>query len=241
MRKLILITLVVLIQSATIQADICIRLKEHTDASYHHGTVEPAIDSETEIWIGNEKIIVLDQDRHLILDLPGKILTIIDIRDSSYVETGLPLDMTKIVPEEMLPRLAMFPTTGEISKLEETKKLNGRKCQGYLISSWVMYQGTRYREAERRTWVTTELPFDVIILDIFHDTIYKMRNYTGDYIEAMKILKGLEIASESIEYSEGQAKKSFTEIVGIKEKNPPDSIFMIPESYEKKEKLTMGN
>ncbi len=238
MRKSILIVLLVLMNTISLQAETCIRTKEHTDASYHHGTVEPANDSERELWIGDGRIASISDDNHLIFDFPGNKITIIQLRDSSYVEADLPLDMTKIVSPEMVQRMAMFPTTGEVKALDEKKKIEGRECDCYMVVSWIDYMNTRFRETERTSWFTTDLPFDIDILESYHDAVYRMNNFSNEYIEARKAVKGLEIFSESVQYSEGQANKSTAQVIEIEEKDPPGNIYTIPDGFVKKDVLT---
>ena len=230
--------LLVLAGAVSVRAETCIKTKEHKDASYHHGTVEPAVDSEREMWIGDGRIAAIDDDHHLIFDFPGNKLTIIQFRDSSYVEAELPLDMTRIVAPEMVQRMAMFPTTGEVKALDEKKDIGGRECGCYMVGSWIDYMGTRFRETERTSWVTTDLPFDIDILESYYDVVFRMQNFSNEYIEARKAVKGLEIFSESVQYSEGQANKSTSEVIGIEEKDPPEGIYMIPEGFVKKDVLT---
>ncbi|MBN2183913.1 MAG: hypothetical protein JW746_01145 [Candidatus Krumholzibacteriota bacterium] len=238
MRKSIFIVLLLLAGAVSLNAETCITTKEHTDASYHHGTVEPASDSESEVWIGEGRIASIGEDHHLIFDFPGNRLTIIQLRDSSYVEAELPLDMTRIVAPEMAQRMTMFQTTGEVKALDEKKDIGGRECVCYFLGSWIDYMGTRFRETERTSWVTTDLPFDIVMLESYYDAVFRLNNFGSEYIEARKAVVGLEIFSESIQYSEGQANKSTAEVVEIAEKDPPAGVYTVPEGYVKKDVLT---
>ena len=76
MRKSILIMALVLAGSVSLQAETCITTREHTDASYHHGTVDPATDSEGELWIGGGRMASIDEDYQLIFDFK-KILSLL--------------------------------------------------------------------------------------------------------------------------------------------------------------------
>ncbi len=239
MRKSILIMALVLAGSVSLQAETCITTREHTDASYHHGTVDPATDSEREVWVGDGRMASIGEDYHLIFDFEGNKLTIIQFRDTSYVEAELPLDMTKIVAPEMVQRLAMFPTTGEVKPLDKKKDIGGRECVCYMVGSWIDYMGTRFRETERTSWVTTDLPFDISLLEPYYDAVFRMNNFSDEYLEARKAVKGLEILSESIQYSEGQANKSTAEVLKIEEKDPPEGVYSIPEGFVKKDFLTL--
>ncbi|MBN2071720.1 MAG: hypothetical protein JW814_09715 [Candidatus Krumholzibacteriota bacterium] len=238
MLKSIMTAILVVISAVSLKAETCIRMKDHTDASYHHGTIDPAVDSESELWIGEGRIASISDNYHLILDLSSNILTIMQMSDSTYVETELPLDMAKVVSPERMQRLAMYPTKGEVKPAGKTKKIDGRECLCYNLVSWIDYRGTRYRETEISSWFTTDLPFDPAVLEKYHDTVYRMNNLSDDYREARMAAKGLEIFSESTQYAEGQARKGISEVAGIEEKDPPENVYTVPGWFKKSDFLS---
>lgn len=238
MKKAAFLFLLVLFLSVSLKADTYIKIREHTDESYHHGSLDPAVDSENEIWIGDGIYTVIDEDRNMIVDMKGKKIYIIEFADTSYVEADLPLDMTRIVPEELVPRLAMFRTTGEVKKLDSTKKIKGRECQGYQFNSWILYQDAKYYETERTIWSTTDLELGEGFLEQFRSLLFKFSNFSDELVEQLSMIEGFQLSMEAIRYSEGMKTASSSEVIEIEEKDPPAGIYEIPEGYRLKERMS---
>jgi len=69
MQKHMYILLVILITWHVLYPDSCIKEKLHTDSYYNSGVVQPAEDSEREIWIGEKKLCTLRDNWKIILDM----------------------------------------------------------------------------------------------------------------------------------------------------------------------------
>lgn len=240
MRRLTLFILCLAFVPAVSRADTWLRVREHTDASYHHGTVDPAVDSESEIWIGVGRIAFIDKDRHCIIDMTAGRVIVAEKADTAYVETTLPFSLSVILPEEVRPRAAMFQTTGEVTRLEETKMIGGRMCRGWMVHSWIDYLETRFNETERTTWIAADLPVDEEILDAYYDVVWRMNNFSDGFTAALKGMGGWEMMTESVTYSEGQVAKAYSLVEEIAEKAAPAGVYEVPEGYRKKEFIRVG-
>ncbi|MBN1165023.1 MAG: hypothetical protein JXB45_10630 [Candidatus Krumholzibacteriota bacterium] len=241
MKKLALCLLAVLMSAAVVQADTYIKLIEHTDAYYHHGTMEPGEESENDIWFGDGKFALIDEERHFIIDVAAQKMIIIELANQAYLETALPFMLPAIVSEDLAPRLFMFPTVGEVKKLDETKEINGLKCQAYQRNSWVMYQETRFNDTETVIWATSDLPFDRELAEAYNQIFSRLRNYSEELIGQMKMVEGFQLWTESVRYSEGTAIKSSNQVVEMAQKDPPEGVYAIPEGYQKQERLSPPN
>jgi len=100
------------------------------------------VDGQT-ITIGKDKIAVHHERRSIIFDVKGNTFAFINNDDSTYVESVLPVDWTKLVSGEFLSRLMMFPTIGTIEVTGEEREINGRKCNGFIYHTWIPYEGTK--------------------------------------------------------------------------------------------------
>jgi len=240
MRRLTLFVLCLAFVPAALRADTWMRVREHTEASYHHGTVDPAVDSETEIWIGVGRIASIDKDRHYIMDMTAGRVIVAEKADTAYVETALPFSLSVILPEEVRPRAAMFQTTGEVTRLEETKMIGGRMCRGWMVHSWIDYLETRFNETERTVWIAEDLPVGEKVLDTYYDVVWRMNNFNDGFVAALKGMGGWEMMTESVTYSEGQAVKSYSLVEEIAEKEAPAGVYEVPGGYRKKEFIRVG-
>ncbi len=241
MRRLTLFLFCLAFVPAASRADTWMKVREHTDANYHHGTEDPAVDSESEIWIGEGRIASIDKDRHYIIDMTAGKVIIVEQADTAYVETALPFALSVILPEQVRPRAAMFQTTGEVTKLEGTREIGGRRCEGWIVHSWIDYQEVKYNETERTTWIAKDLPISGRDLETYYDVVWKLNNFNDGFVAALKGMGGWEMLTESVTYSEGNAVKSSSQVVEVAEKDAPAGIFTIPQGYRKKEFINVGN
>lgn len=239
MKKISIMLAVLLLLSVSADADTYVKIKEHRDEYYHHGTVDPAEDDVTELWIGDGRMAMIDGDRHVIIDREKGKLFVIEFTDTAYVETALPFTLADLVPEEFIPRLAMFPTVGEVKDLGETKKIDGRECSAYQLNSWVMYQGTKFNETERKVWATRDIPFDGQMASEYIGLLCKFSNFGEDLLEQVMAIDGFELLSEGVRYAEGQAINSSRKVVEMEEKDPPHDVYTVTNDYRKKDKISV--
>ena len=240
MRKATILLLAAVFIAPSASADTCFKIKSHTDANYHHGAMVPAEDSETELWVGEGRMAFIDEDRHLIFNLEDSTLVILEPADSGYVETALPLDLTKIVPPDFVQRLAMFPYTGEVSPLEGTKEVLGRKCRSFMLHHWIDYNQAKYNETERTVWVCDDLGIGSDYAGTWLRTMYTMSNFKPELVDAIVDAGGWDLLSTSVRYSEGQQVKSSREVLEISETEPGDDVYSIPGYFKKKDFINVG-
>ena len=240
MNRLFALTLMILFSASNASADYCLTVREHKDSHYHHGSMQPAEDSENEIWFADDRIAIHQKERRFIIDSAARKFTVVEMKDSVYIETPLPLELSALVPEEQVMRLAMFPTVGEVEKLHETRKINGKNCNGYLLKTWVMYQGNRYNERESRIWSTSDIPVKRELLDLLNRTTASLRNMSDQLKTDFSDITGINFLSETVEYSEGFEIYSSTEVVKCGEMEPAADVYSIPDGFSKQERLSPG-
>ncbi|MCK4537660.1 MAG: hypothetical protein KAV42_02555 [Candidatus Krumholzibacteria bacterium] len=237
MKKIIGLLLVLAIWSLPAMADSYIKMQDHTDASYGHGNQVPARDSESELWIGDGRIAFVTETRRYILDVENGKAYIMEMADTAYVETDLPLDNTKIFPPDYVQRLAMFPITGELKLLDGKKEIAGKSCRSHMIHFWVDYMNVKYHETEHTVWVTDDVPFDKKYIDVFIETFLTLHNFKPELIAQILEAGGWEMLSESVRFSEGQQILSNSGVIEFEEREPEADTYTIPDGYRKKEFL----
>lgn len=240
MNRILTAALLVLFSASAARADYCLTVREHRDGHYHHGSMQPAEDSENKIWFGENIIAIHQEDRRFIIDPGSQKLTVVEMKDSVYIETPLPLELSALVPEEQVMRLAKFPTVGEVEKLDETREIRGKNCDGYLVRTWVMYQGNRYNERESRVWVTTDIPVKGELLDLLSRTTVSLRNMSDELEADFAGISGINFLTETVEFSEGFEINSSTRVVKYGEMEPAADVYAIPDGFSKQEKLSPG-
>ena len=238
MKRLIALFALWLLVPLTVHGALYIKQKEHTDAHYHHGSIDPEVNRDIEQWISGKRMAMEFENRKIIIDLAKKKMVILLKDKKEYVEADLPLDLAAVVDESIVPLIQMYKTTGEVETLEEKKELPEGPCRGYRITSWIPYEGTRYNETEMVSWVTEKVKVD---LDTYTDLVtefYRLENLHEDFIKIAREIKGLSLQSASTRYAEGNAVTTTSSVVTMEEREAPEGLFAVPEGFSKKDKLT---
>lgn len=233
MKKALILFSAIFFLNLTLKADICIIEETHTDGYYYGGVPRPASDTMSKTWISKDKMAYITPNRQVIIDTNQNLITIINLREKSYVQTQLPIDMAKIVPEQLLSLLKNYLTRGTVKATEEKKKINQWNCRGYEINIEAP------TPMEIKVWVTTDIPLDWGKYENVLDNIRKLGNYSPEYIEALKTMRGVGIVTDVTVFLQGITLKSLSKVTEITSQNPPEGTYIIPVDCKKKDQLTL--
>jgi hypothetical protein len=222
-----------------IHADVYIKEKSHTDGYYYGGVNRPAEDSTNELWLGDGKIAHITENSITIIEKEKNRALIINKTDKTYVETTLPIDLSKLGPEQVAPIIQGIRYQGTVKEIAETKTIGERKCKGYTLNTYSMYQGERNNELDTTLWASEDLPFDMNKYRDLVFNIYRLRNYSNELLEEIKKVDGFRIAAESLFYPKGFSVKRTTEVLEISAKEPPPGVYSVPEGFTKNERFTI--
>ncbi|NIM14370.1 MAG: DUF4412 domain-containing protein [Candidatus Aminicenantes bacterium] len=222
-----------------IHADVYIKQKSHTDGYYYGGINRPAVDSTNELWLGDGKIVLITETSITIIDKEKNHALIINKSAKTYVETTLPIDLSKLGPERVAPVIKAIRYRGRVKETGKTKTIGKQKCKEYAINTYGVYQGNRDNELDTTLWASSDLPFDMNKYRDLLFNIYRLRNYSDELLEEMKKIDGFRIAAESLYYPKGFSVKTTTEVTEISQKEPPPGIYSVPQGFTKKEKFTI--
>jgi hypothetical protein len=175
MKKLILILTVVIASAAFLSADVYI--KQETTGSQA---------TTTEMWLGTNKMATIADANSIIMDVGKKKMIIVSHKDKSYVETTLPLDMAKLLPEQMAQMMKgmMDGMTVTLTPNDKTKKIGKWNAKGYDFNIGVMGM-----EMKMTMWATKDVPFDWKKYMSMYSEVYKVSFNMGEKFmkEFMKI------------------------------------------------------
>ncbi|MBN2409058.1 MAG: hypothetical protein JXE07_04920, partial [Candidatus Aminicenantes bacterium] len=236
MKKLSLLLSFLLALSAFAGADVYVKSKSHTDAFAVMGQSQPAKDETIEQWIGDDKFAHIGPEMSSIVDLKKNMMVLITHKDKSYVETELPLDISKLLPKEMAQMMAgMMKMTVTVTPNNQSKTIGQWKCSGYDASIQMMMMPIKMA-----VWASTDVPVDMEKFSKIYSNVIKAQLRLDDaaMAEMMKI-KGYWIATETTAEMMGAKMRSATEVVEMTKKNPPAGVYSVPSGYTKKEFLSM--
>lgn len=227
------------ITAAFIHADVYIRQRVHTDSYYYSGVTTPAVDHVNEMWIGESKMALMTKNRVTILDMDHNRAFILIRNSKTYLETTLPLDLFKLVPEQLTSFLQANQYIGTVKDTGKTKKIGKWNCRVYEINSYIQYQEDRLNESDTTLWVSTDVPFDLKKYNDMNTNLHKLENFSDPFCIQLKKIKGFGIARESLFYIKGFSVKSTAAVIDITRRAPPPGTYSLPPGYTKKEALSL--
>ena len=215
-------------------ADVYIKTNVHTDAFAMMGQNQPAKDEVMEQWVGNNQLVNKTGDKVMIMDMNKKMMFIVNSKDKTYVETALPLDMSKLVPKEAASMISMMKVTVKVTANGQTKKVNKWSCSGYDVEMSMMMM-----QMKMKVWATTDVPFDWKLFSKMYANVSKMQFMDDAAIAELMKINGYQVASEMTMDMMGSKLNVTSQVVEITQKPAPAGIYTVPAGYSKKDKLSM--
>jgi hypothetical protein len=220
-------------------ADTCVRIQSHTDEYYYAGELTPATDEATELWFGADRIAYVAGARTYVMDTSESTLVFVNRTDSSYAQTGLPLDWSKLASDETAAFLSIYRRHGEVTETGETRTIGGWTCRAYDVVSWIDVEDGRYDEREERIWASLDPPIDWTLYRETRRDAFRLSNYDDDLIEKLAKIDGLRVLVEARVHIRGFSIGSRERIVEIGDRTPPPGLYSIPDGFREKETLTL--
>jgi hypothetical protein len=237
MKKLFLFASLILAVTALASADIYVKSQSHTDAMSFMGQTQPEKNEITEQWIGNDVFASVMAEQSFVVDLKKNILLMINHQNKSYIETTIPLDFGKLLPQEMAAMASMFKMSVTVNPTTEKKKIGQWDCTGYDMTMTVMMMPMKMK-----VWATTQVDFDMAkFLDMYANVMAAQMRLDDASLKEVKKIKGFLIASEMTGDIMGAKLRQTTEVVEISKKDAPSGIYSAPAGYTKKDKLSQDD
>jgi hypothetical protein len=234
MKKILFALFLIVAISVLLSADIYIKSNAHSDAFAMMGQNQPAKDEVMEQWIGTNQLANISADKIVILDMNKNVMFIVNPKEKSYIETSLPLDMSKLVPKEMAPMLAMMKMTAKVTPNGKTQKIGIWNCSGFDVDMTMSMM-----QMKMKVWASTEVPFDWKAFSKMTANIAKMQFMDDSSIAEFNKLNGYQIASEMTMNMMGADMKVTTQVLEIAKKDAPANIYKVPAGFAKKDTLSL--
>jgi hypothetical protein len=225
MKKLFLIVTLIIVSFAFLSADVYI--KQETKAGPQTSTQET--------WFGTNKMASISDQGSVIMDMANKKILIVNHKSKTYVEAGLPLDMMKLMPEQMAGMMQSMMSGMEVSLAPngQTKKIGNWNTSGYDFTIKMMGM-----EIKMTMWASKDVPFDWKKYMDMSAEMYKVSMRMGDkFVKEFQKLEGYPVATEMSMM--GMDINMTT--VEITQKTPGSGVYAAPAGYTKTDKLSMGD
>jgi hypothetical protein len=234
MKKFFALTAFVLMVALSLSADVYVKQKTHTDGMMG----QPATDVIQEQWIGDNAFASVSADQSIIMDMKKNLMYWVNHKSKTFVESTLPMDLTKLLPPEFAAMAGMMMMTATVSPTTQTKKVGQWNCIGYDVTITMMGMPMKMR-----LWATTDVPFDYNQFNakIWSNVLKGQMMLDEASVKEMMKIKGFQIASEMSGEIMGMKFNTTTEVLEISKKNPPANVYAPPAGYAKKDKLSMDD
>jgi hypothetical protein len=236
MKKALLFAIVVLAVALLLPADIYIKTNVHTDAFEMMNQKQPAKDEVTEQWVGNGLLANKTADKVMIMDMNQKAMYIVNLKNRTYVQTELPLDMSKLVPKEAAPMMAMMKVTVKVTPNGQTQKIGKWNCSGYDVDMNMMMM-----QMKMKVWATTDVPFDWKSFAKMYANVSKMQFMDDAAVSEFLKINGFQIAMEMSMEVMGSKMKVTSQVEEIAQKPAPAGTYAVPAGFTKKDTLSMAD
>lgn len=225
MKKLFLILTLVVVSFAFLSADVYVKQETKTGPKT----------SITETWFGKGRMATISDQGSVIMDKANKKVIIVNPTAKTYVETGLPLDMTTIMPEQMAGMMKSMMDGMEVSLKPngQTKQVGKWNSSGYDFTIKMMGM-----EIKMTMWASKDVPFDWKTYMAMSADMYSVSMKMGGekFINEFKKLEGYPVAMDM--NMMGMDVKMTT--VEISKKTPGPEVYTVPAGYTKTDKMEMG-
>lgn len=234
MKKAFIAMMVVLTASLLLPADVYIKTNVHTDAFEMMGQKQPAKDEVTEQWVNNSQLFNKQGERVTILDMNKNVMYIVNLKEKSYVETPLPLDMAKLLPPEAAQMASMMKMTVKVAPNGQSKKIGQWNCSGYDVDMNMMMM-----QMKMIIWASTDVPFDWKMFSKMYTNVSKMQFMDDASIAEFAKIKGFQIGSEMSMDMMGSKMMVVSQVVEISQKPAPAGLYSVPAGFTKEKTLSM--
>ena len=231
MKKLFILTALLLVSFSLLQADYYIKQKVDVNAMGQQKQ------QTIETWIGKKKVATIADTSSFILDHGAKKMYMIMHANKTYSEFDLPFDASKMMTGGKGKQMAqmMKNMTISINDAGKTKKIAGFKCKGYKLVIGMEMMGQKVTN-NITIWASTEVPFDwKSMVDMQVAMAGMMQMGSGEkFVNEYKKIKGFQLGMD-MDMDMGMMKMSMkSEAVEVVKKTAKAGTYSVPAGYSKK-------
>jgi beta-lactamase regulating signal transducer with metallopeptidase domain len=197
-------------------------------------TTESKIINVSEMWIGDQRIALVEKNSSFICDFKNEIFYFVNHKESTYVETSLPIDPDEILSRELKWRYREGPVSGKVDVTDKTREFLGKECTRYDVVYWKNEGGNRTDVIDFKVWATTDVDFDYGLIEQFMENRRKIVNRDPVLCRELAKIKGAQMYMVFRVKKLGTSRTTNTRLVEIIEKEPPEHTYSPPPGYRQK-------
>lgn len=190
-----------------------------------------AMDETSTLWLGEGKFRKDGDGQSFIVDLEAKKLFIVDHSDKSCQTVDLPLDLMKLVPEEMRGMFeqmaAQLNMRVDVTPTEETREIAGYSAKLYQVKA----RSDQGLESDLDLWMTDAVKFDVAGYKKMTEALFSMQPIGGEWKKEILAIEGFPVLQETTIRMMGNEITSREELISVEDKEAPAGNYAPPPDY----------
>ena len=225
-----LATLFIILFSAGIAAaDIKVVKMTHQDGFTIMGQTQPPEDREQTTWIGDDRMYMDQGGTVTIVRLDLMKLYVVDHDTKSYHVLDLPVDLSKLIPPEMQPMLAMMQFEVTVTPTEEHKQVgewNARRYDMTMTSQMFSMNTTM--------WVTKVAGYNPEAFNSMYVHLNSLQPGMADAVKEMTKIEGLVVEQKGVMTMMGNEVGTSEKTISIDDMAAPAGTYDPPADYTEK-------
>jgi len=228
-RKTLAALFIVLLTAGITAADIKVVKLTHQDGFTIMGQTQPPEDREQTSWIGNDRMYMDQGGTTTIVRLDLMKLYVIDHDTKSYHVLDLPIDLSKLVPPEMQPMLAMMQFEVTVTPSDERKQVGEWDARRYdMTMTSQMFSMTS------TMWVTKVAGYDPKAFNDMYVHLNSLQPGMADAVKEMTKIEGLVVEQQGVITMMGNEVGNSEKAVSIEDMVAPAGTYDPPADYTEK-------
>jgi hypothetical protein len=228
-RRTLAAIFLVLLSAGIAGADIKIVKNTHQDGFSIMGQTQPAEDRQQTTWIGSDRMSMDQGNGVTVVRLDQMKLYLIDHDSKTYQVLDLPIDLSKLVPPEMQPMLAMMQFTVTVTPTDDYKQVGAWNARRYdmTMTSQMFSMNTEM-------WVTEVAGYDPAAFNSMYVHLNSLQPGMADAVKEMSKIDGIVVEQKGVMTMMGTEVGTSEQAVSIDNMAAPPGTYDPPPDYTEK-------
>jgi hypothetical protein len=228
-RRTLAALFIVLLFAGISAADVKVVKMTHQDGFTIMGQTQPPEDREQTSWIGNDRMFMDQGSTTTIVRLDLMKLYVIDHDTKSYHVLDLPIDLSKLIPPEMQPMLAMMQFDVTVTPSDERKQVGEWDARRYDMT-----MSSQMFSMESTMWVTKVEGYDPKAFNDMYVHLNSLQPGMADVVKEMTKIEGLVVEQKGVMTMMGNEVGTSEKTVSIEDMPAPAGTYDPPAGYTEK-------
>jgi hypothetical protein len=228
-RKTLVVLFVALLSAGIAAADLKVVKQTHQDGFTIMGQTQPPEDREQTTWIGKEMMYMDQGDNATIVRVDLMKLYVIDHTTKTYHVLDLPIDLSKLVPPEMQPMLAMMQFQVTVTPTDEQKQVGAWNARRYD-----MEMTSQMFSMKTTMWATKVAGYDPEAYNSMYVHLNSLQPGMADAVKEMSKIDGLVVEQNGVMTMMGNEVATSEKTVSIDNIAAPAGTYDPPAGYTEK-------